>query len=323
MYKGVHILVGVVLEDQGMETKMDILIHNLLVFELERYGLITGKVQFGENDSFELILSSESESGLAVICSYTSNGKRVLLDLEMYDTRTMVILASNSISADLDLSFDTAIYTAVSELLNSADEDLSKRVVNIEYDTKTSDQNENIHEIEAETDLSISNAEIKGGMEAFLNTGIPMGVGDSQGILTEPGFSLDLSAVYWLYTKLGSFGLGGQAAANLHPSANPEGFSSLIMFPLGVSLSWSTPNDRLFSSFVQFGTGPAIAVLTFESADPLVKVVPYVSGGVFLSFNLWKRMSLGLKTVYHIYFEDTGILTTLTPSIYASFRSWN
>jgi len=306
-----------------MEQKMDTLIYNLLVFELGRYGLITEKAQFEENDSFELIFSSESESGVAVICSYTTNGKRVLLDLELYDTRTMLVLASNSTSADLDLSFDTAINRAVSELMNAADEDLSKRVVNMEYKAMTLDNEEKNQEKETVVDLSVPDDETKGGLEAFLNAGITMGVGDSIDLLSKIGLSMEFSANYWFFTNFGYLGIGGQASANIYPPAGPDGSASLVMFPVGASFSWSMPNESYFSTLIQLGVGPAITVLTFEGTDPLVKVLPYVSGGVFLSFNLLKRMSLGVKTVYHLYFEDTEIITTLAPSIYASFRSWN
>lgn len=323
MYTGVQILLGVVSEEQEMETKMDTLIYNFLVFELERYGLITDKVQFGENESFELILSSESESGLAVICSYTTIGKRVLLDIELYDTRTMVVIASNSSSADLDLSFDTVIYSAVSELLNSADEDLTRRVVNMDYKELPGEKEKEISSEVIEKESPVSDVGPKGGMEAFLTAGVTMGVGDSGDLLSKTGLSINFSANYWFLTNFGFLGIGGQASANLHPSASPDGSASLIMFPVGASLSWSTPNDRFISTLIQLGAGPAIAVLTFEGTDPLVKVIPYVSGGVFLSFNLRRRMSLGLKTVYHLYFEDTGVITTLTPSIFVSFRSWN
>ncbi len=323
LYTGVQILVGVVSEEQGIETKMDTLIYKLLVFELERYGLVTDKVQFGENDSFELILATESDSGLAVICSYTTIGKRVLLDIELYDTRTMVVIASSSSSADLDLSFDTVIYSAVSDLLNTADEDLTKRVVNMDYKDIPLDKEEDKPYEVIEKELPVSDNGLKGGMEAFLTAGITFGVGDSVDLLSKIGLSMEFSANYWFFTNFGYLGLGGQASANFYPSASPDGSASLIMFPVGASLSWSSSIDRFFSSLIQFGAGPAIAVLTFEGTDPLVKVIPYVSGGVFLSFNLRNRMSLGLKTVYHIYFEDTGTITTITPSIFASFRSWN
>ena len=322
MYTGVQILLGVISEEQDIETKMDTLIYNLLVFELERYGLITEKAQFEENESFELILSLESDSGLAVICSYTTNGKRVFLDIELYDIRTMITIASSTMSTDLDLSFDKAIYSAVSDLINSADEDLKKRVVNMNYKDVTTDK-ENKPEKVTETELPVINNGSKGGMEAFLNAGIAMGVGESRNFLPEPGLSMEFSGNYWFDTNFGFLGIGGQASANLYPSATSEGSASLIMFPIGVILSWSTSSDRFLSALIQTGAGPAIAVLTFEGTDPLTKIVSYVSGGVLLSFNFRKRMSLGLKTVYHIYFEDTGMITTFAPSIFASFRSWN
>ena len=314
MYNGVQVLVGVVAEEQGIETKMDTLIYNLLVFELGRYGIIIEKAEFLENNSLELILSSESDSGLAVICSYTLINERVLLEIELYDTRTMLVLASNSTGADLDLSFDTAIHTAVSELMNTADEDLSKRVINIDDKVITVDEDENIQEKETET---------KGGMEAFLSAGLTMGIGESSDILTEPGFSLDICANYWFFTNLGFFGLGGQISANIYPYASPAGSASLIVFPVGINLAWSTSNNRLFSSLLQLGSGPAIAILTFEGAEPLIKIIPYISGGLILSMNFKKWMSLGIKTVAHLYFEDTGVITTLTPSLFVSFRSIN
>ena len=323
MYIGVQILVGVISEGQGMETKMDTLIYKLLVFELERYGLITEKARFSKNDSFEIILSTESDSGLAVICSYTTIDKRVLLEIELYDTRTMLIIASSSTSADLDLSFDKAVYSAVSELIFAADEDLTKRVVNTSYKSISVDKAEDVSVEITETELPVSDNSPEGGMEAFFNAGMTFGVGESQDIFTDSGFSMQFAVNYWLFTNLGLLGIGGQASAYLHPYENSGGSASLIMFPVGAILSWATPNNRLFSTVLQLGSGPAVAVLTFEGADPLVKVVPYISAGVFLSFNLRKRMSLGLKTEYHIYFEDTGILTTLSPSIYASFRSLN
>lgn len=323
MYNGVKILIGVVQEKQGMETKIYTLINNLLVFEFERYGFVIEKIKFEPNDSLELILSEDSGTGLAAICSYTTIGTRVLLDLELYDSRTMVPLASASTGADLDLAFDKVISSLVSELISEADEELTKRVVNIDYKEISTDVEEDVTEEKTEPELSLSDAGSKGGLEVFLNVGNPMGVGSSSDIFQDPGFSMEIAANYWFFTTFGFFGIGSQVSANLYPSSGPDGTASLIMFPIGGSISWSSSTDRLFSAIAQLGAGPAFAVLVFEGADPLVKVVPYVSGGVFLSFNFRKWMSLGMKTTYRIYFEDTGLLTTLTPSIYASFRSWN
>lgn len=325
MYNDVHILVGMVSEEQGMETKMDTLIYNLLVFELERYGLITDKIYFKENDSFELLLSSESESGLAVICSYTTIGTRILMDIELYDTRTMVVLASNSISADLDLSFDKAIYTAVSELINIADEDLRKRVVKMVYNDTSAetDIEEDVTKEIAEPEISKPDVGTKGGVEVFLNAGVTMGVGASSDLLRETGLSLEFSLNYWFLTSFGFLGPGVQISSILFPSVDPTGEASLLIAPMGFSMSYFTPIGRLLSFLIQVGSGPALAVLVFEGAEPLAKVIPYVSGSAGLSLNFGKRMSIGLKTAFSVYFEDVELLTTLTPSIYVSYRSWD
>ena len=323
MYNGVRVLVGVVPERQGMETKIDALINDLLVFEFERYGLITDKIQFESIDSPELILSSDSGVGLAVICSYTTIDRRVLLDIELYDSRTMLVIASAATSADLDLSFDEVIFSVVSELISKADEELRKRVVNIDYEDLSADIEEDITEERTEPELSKSDAGSKGGLELFLSGGVPMGVGTGKDILQEMGFSMELTLNYWLLTSLGFFGPGAQIAANVYPSAGLDGEASLIMAPIGFSMAYFTPVGRFFSFLIQLGSGPALAVLVFEGTDPLFKVIPYVSGAAGFSFNFRKRMSIGLKTAYSVYFEDIELLTTFTPSIYFSFRSWD
>ena len=323
MYNGVNILIGVVPGEQGMETKTDTLIYDLLVFEFERYGLITEKIQFESNDSLELLLSTDSGTGLAVICSYTTIGKRVLLDLELYDSRTMVIIASATTSADLDLSFDKVIYNVVLELISDADEELRKRVVNIDYKDLSADIEEDITEEKTEPEALESNAGSKGGLELFISAGVPIGVGTGKDILQELGFSMEFIVNYWFLTSFGFFGPGAQISANLYPSAGPDKEASLIMVPMGFSMAYFTPVGRLFSFLIQVGSGPALAVLVFEGAEPLVKVIPYVSGAAGLSFNFHKSMSLGLKAAYSVYFEDAELLTTFTPSIYVSFRSWN
>ncbi len=322
-YNGVQLLVGVVPEKQGMETKIDNLIYDLLVFEFERYGLITDKIQFESNDSIEIILSSDSGIGLAVICSYTTTDRRVLLDIELYDSRTMLVIASVSTSADLDLSFDEVISNVVSELISEADEELRKRVVNIDYKDLSTDIEEDITEEKTEPEVSESVAGSKGGLELFLSAGVPMGVGTGKDILQELGFSMELIVNYWFLTSLGFFGPGAQISANLYPSADPTGEASLIMVPMGFSMAYFTPVGRLFSLLIQVGSGPALAILVFEGTEPLVKVIPYISGSAGLSFNFRRSMSIGLKTAYSIYFEDIELLTTFTPSIYVSFRSWD
>ena len=323
LYNGVRILVGVVPEKQGMETKIDTLIYNLLVFEFERYGLITDKIKFEPNDSLELILSSNSESGLAVICSYTTIGRRVLLDIELYDSRTMLIIASATTSADLDLAFDKVIFSVVSELISEADEELKKRVVKMDYKGLSTDVENDISEEKTEPEPSVSVAVSKGGLEVFLNAGVSMGVGAGSDILLEAGVSLEFALNYWFLTSFGFLGPGVQISANLYPSADATGEASLIMAPMGFSVAYFTPVGRLFSLLIQIGSGPSLAVLVFEGTDPLVKVIPYISGAVGLSFNFRRSMSIGLKTAYSVYFEDIELLTTLTPSIYVSFRSWD
>ena len=168
-----------------------------------------------------------------------------------------------------------------------------------------------------------SDAGSKGGLELFLSGGIPMGVGTGKDILQEMGFSMELTLNYWLLTSLGFFGPGAQIAANVYPSAGLDGEASLIMAPIGFSIAYFTPVGRFFSFLIQLGSGPALAVLVFEGTDPLFKVIPYVSGAAGLSFNFRKRISIGLKTAYSVYFEDIELLTTFTPSIYFSFRSWD
>lgn len=325
MYTGVEILVGVVSEKDEIETKMDTLIYNLLVFELETYGLIIEKVQFRENDSVELILTSESESGLAVICSYTNIGKRVLVDIELFDTRTMVVISSNSVSADLNLSFDKAIYTAVSELLNIADENLTKRVVNMDYGDISAESNieEGVTKEIAEPETLNSDLGAKGGVEVFFNAGVSTGTGASRDLLRETGLSLEFSLNYWFLTSFGFFGPGLQISSNLYPSADPTGEASLLIAPMGISFAYFTPIGRLFSFLIQVGSGPALAVLVFEGEKPLSKVIPYVTGSAGLCFNIRRRMSIGLKAGYSVYFEDLELLATFTPSVYVSFRSWN
>jgi hypothetical protein len=321
VYNGVQILIGVVPEMQGMETKTDTLIYNILVFELEKYGLITEKIQFESNNSLELVLSSDSGIGLAVICSYTTIDTRVFLNIELYDSRTMLVLASATTSADFDLSFDKVITKVVSELIGLADEELTKRVVRFDFEDKSTEvEEDNIHE---KTVPEIFVSEAKGGLELFLNTGTTMGVGESSNFMQVPGFCLELSTNYWFFTSIGFLGIGAQAAANLYPSTGQNTSTSLLLFPVGLSMAWSTTTDKLVSGIVQIGAGPSLAVLLFEGAEPLTKIVPYINSSLLLSFNFRKWMSLGIKTTYSIYFEDTGVLTTLTPSIYASFRSWN
>ena len=149
-----------------------------------------------------------------------------------------------------------------------------------------------------------------------------MGIGDSSDALQKQGLNAELSSNYWVFMPFGFLGFGAQFSLNLYPSAGPDSTASLIILPLGFSVAYSTSTDRLFSVIFQVGSGPSFAFLVFEGTDLLFKVVPFINASAGFSINFRKSMSLGLKTTYNIFFEDKGTLTTLTPSIYASFRSW-
>ena len=193
----------------------------------------------------------------------------------------------------------------------------------MDYKDLSTDIEEDITEEITESEVSVSDAGRKGGLEVFLNAGVAIGAGESNEVLRKPGISTELSADYWFSTSIGLLGLGAEASVNLYPYAGPTGEAGLVMLPMGLNLAYSTPTEKLFAFLFQIGSGPAIVVLVFEEAEPLVKVLPYISGTGSISLNFRKRIGFGLKAKYSIYFEEAGMLTTLTPSIYVSFRSWD
>jgi hypothetical protein len=107
-----------------------------------------------------------------------------------------------------------------------------------------------------------------------------MGVGESSNFMQVPGFCLELSTNYWFFTSIGFLGIGAQAAANLYPSTGQNTSTSLLLFPVGLSMAWSTTTDKLVSGIVQIGAGPSLAVLLFEGAEPLTKIVPYINSSL-------------------------------------------
>jgi hypothetical protein len=320
-YSGVRILIGVVPEKQGMESKIYAIIYNLLILEFERYGFLTEKIYPENGNPSELSLSAEHNAELVLICSYSTNDIRVSINTALYDVKTQMLVASAAVSSDVDLEFDSVIASTVSELMNGADEKLTEIVESLHSQRLVSDVEEDIPEEMAAAEVPTSHAHSKGGLEVLLDAGVAMGAGKSREFLKNPGISAGLSANYWFFTTIGLLGLGAQASANLYTHTGTTEQANLIMLPLGINLAYSTPAEKLFSFLLHVASGPAIAVLIFDEAEPLVKVLPYISGAASLSINFRKKMSLGLKMVYSIYFEETERLTTITPYLYVSFRS--
>lgn len=322
-YSGVSILIGIMPEEQGMETKLDTVIYNLLVFEFGRYGFSSGKTELDPGSSPESILSSGPDSDLMVFCTHKTNGAEIVLNTKLYDVKTGTILSSASRTSALDLSFDSVITSLTSELVQGAKGELTKIAQNIVPVQKEKVKKKPVVSKAEKPRENVTGTRQKGGLEVFLNAGSTIGVGDSNKSLKAPGIVTGISANYWFFSSLGYLGVGIQSSANLYSITDLNEKASLLLFPIGIIASYSSPTDRLFSIMLQLSSGPAIASLIYEGTKPLAKVLPYVGSDLGISFNFHKKMSLGLKAAYNIYFEEASMLTTLSSSVYVLFRSRN
>ncbi len=325
-YKGVKILIGVKPESSGTESKLDALVYSVLKLDFEKNGFAARKAYFNDFDSFEPYSAGNRDTKLAALCRYTKDSNSSLqISLKLYNLANKTLLSSASTTADLTLDFDSEVLPMITKLLEDADSELTALAEEAAEKAKAEEASKKDALETKNTDLEmkeVAKTAAKSGFEVFFDTGLSLGIGDKKDILGNGGFNTGLSANYWFFLPFGMIGPGARLSASIYPAVGPEKSASLFTIPIGLSAAYSTPTKKLISALIQIEGGPSPVILLFRKADPLTKVLPYLSFETGLRINLWNSMSLGLRTVYRIYFEDKEKLSTLTPSAFVSFRSW-
>lgn len=319
-YRGVKILIGVIPESSGTESKLDTLIYSVIQLDFEKKGFVVKKVYSDDFSSFEPYSSENPDAELAAVCRYTRNDSSLDISLILYDIANKSLLSTASTSADLAMDFDSELSSMTAKLLKDAERELT--LLAAEEAAKAANMNKADTEYAETGKAEESKKGAKGGMEVFLDTGLSLGAGDNKNTLGNGGFNTGVSVNYWFFLPFGFVGPGASISANIYPAVGPEKTASLFTIPIGLSAAYSSSTKRLISGLLQIEAGPSLAVLVFKKTAPLVKVLPYLSIKTALRINLWNGMSLGLRTVYSICFEDKAMLSTLTPSALVTFRSW-
>lgn len=315
-YKGVKILIGVKPESSRTESKLDTLMYSVLQLDFEKRGFTVKKVYSDDFNSFEPYSSENPDAKLAAVCKYTRNDSSLDISVDLYDITNKNLLSTAATSADLALDFDSELSLMVAKLLKNAESKLT--VLAEEAAKKTKTDTEDAEMVKAVE----SKKGVKSGMEVFLDTGLSLGAGDNKNTLGNGGFNTGVSVNYWFFLPFGFIGPGASISANIYPAVGPEKSASLYTIPIGLSAAYSSSTRRLISALVQLEAGSSLATLIFSKESPLTKILPYLSIKTALRINLWNGMSLGLRTVYSICFEDKAQLSTFTPSLLVSFRSW-
>jgi hypothetical protein len=106
-------------------------------------------------------------------------------------------------------------------------------------------------------------------------------------------------------------GLVGFGAATGVSGLHGRGASTTANFyliPIGAGFQYGTRTGSLIDFFVYVQGGPALFILQPPFGNSLVKVVPYVSGGLGILVSLTDNMGLSLDGSYTCFFDSPPIM---------------
>jgi hypothetical protein len=93
------------------------------------------------------------------------------------------------------------------------------------------------------------------------------------------------------------------------------GVADILVIPVGPDVHWTIAADANPGVSLHVAAGPAVVVAITSWANTLMKISPFVAGGVIVDFGLTPVLGLRLEAEYTVVFEGTMVLQAFTPRL--------
>jgi hypothetical protein len=134
------------------------------------------------------------------------------------------------------------------------------------------------------------------------------------------GISVDLAGHYQMRAPGGLFGVGVTSGLSGFHGKGAYTEADFYVIPIGIDLFYGTLTGSAFDFFMHAAGGPAIFAATLTSGESLVKVIPYVSGGVGVSLSLFGSLGISLEGGYTVFFDSPDPIMGFAPSLSVMLR---
>jgi hypothetical protein len=288
---------------------------------------------------------------------YILAGKDISIDFHFHDVNERRELLSVTRKGKMDLAFDRLVAEAVNEIIENTGIEItdteaaapgssedkttltaSGEAVTVESaestagdstrgdsttkgpaagDPESSESSESgkmtMFPVREEAATEIKHLELSLGFAPFLT------VGDASEYF-RIGYIPCLYGNYRFALARSRIALGIYTGLNLFTAEGIIASADSMLIPMGLDIRYSPGIDSWVNLFFRISGGPVIFALNPNQTGMLIKVIPFVLGGIGINLSFSRFIGITIDSSFSVYFEKSQIIMGYTPSLYLFVR---
>lgn len=129
------------------------------------------------------------------------------------------------------------------------------------------------------------------------------------------GLDVTLTGLYRIRAPGGLLGFGLTTGLNGFHGKGAYTEADFFIIPIGIEFLYGTRTGSLIDFFAHLEGGPAIFAVKPATGNPLTKVIPYIAGGVGITFSLFESFGISLDGSYVCFFDSPDPILGFAPSL--------
>ena len=314
------VLVRVRSSSQSDNAPLSALIADSFKVELESQGIrVLPSDEPASDDHAIASLVEKNHADFALWGTYTLSGSEIRLDARWVDPLIKTAAGTASRTGTLNLSFDAVVASLVDEIV----EGQRKRFAEL-----PPDKIEEAPPVPAAAQQPA--APLPPAVVPMVNAPKPepriaplaFSLGSAPFIATftalnyfPVGLNVTLTGLYRIRAPGGLLGFGLATGLNGFHGKGAYTEADFFIIPVGIEFLYGTRTGSLIDFFAHLEGGPAIFSAKPATGILLTKVIPYVAGGVGMTFSLFESIGLSLEGNYVCFFDSPDPIMGFAPSL--------
>jgi hypothetical protein len=312
---------------QGKEETLQRTVCNSIQVEMELAGFRViegpGDFNFSSTDTTEEIsslnwdrfyeLGTQEGADFFLAGFYILAGKDISIDFHFHDVNERRELLSVTRKGKMDLAFDRLVAEAVNDSTRGDSTTKGPAAGDPESSESSESGKMTMFPVREEAATEIKHLELSLGFAPFLTVG-------NASEYFRIGYIPCLYGNYRFALARSRIALGIYTGLNLFTAEGIIASADSMLIPMGLDIRYSPGIDSWVNLFFRISGGPVIFALNPNQTGMLIKVIPFVLGGIGINLSFSRFIGITIDSSFSVYFEKSQIIMGYTPSLYLFVR---
>jgi len=314
------VLVLVHSSSQSDNAPLSAMIADSFRVELESQGIqVLPSNEPAADDRAIASLAEKNHADFALLGMYTLEGAEIQLDARWIDPVKKAAAGIASRTGALNLSFDAMVASIVGEIVEGQKE----RFADLPMVPTAAQQPAAPLGPAVASDSRPAVSPVGSAPKAELRIApLAFSLGSAPFIATftalnyfPVGLNVSLTGLYRVRAPGGLLGFGLATGLNGFHGKGAYTEADFFIIPIGVCLLYGTRTGSPIDFFAHIDGGPAIFTAKPATGNSLTKVIPYLTGGVGITFSLFESFGISLDGSYVCFFDSPAPIMGFAPSL--------